>query len=319
MIDLTKYIGIPFKDHGSGFDGCDCYGLVSLLYRTEFGLYLPQVGDLYKDAYARKEVDKAVEYQVRNWKWCRIVKEGEPLHEFDMLVFRIAGTDHHVGLWIQPGYMLHVVEGCDSGIERYDGVRWKRQFHRVVRHIEYEKKKTGGQETAKSQTEAKSITVVEGELLDPPTPAVKKRSRKRTSSSSSTRKKKEDACITVSGRLWSSSNANTFAVLEGRTISEILRDAFTVYYWNKNSTVSKGRQFEKFLDRCRCRIDNREIPREEWDTYMPIRDSFVEFLLAPGKGGGGKNPLAMVLQVVVMVVAVVASVLPPVHLSPFLA
>ena len=144
---ISKYIGIPFKDHGCGFDGCDCYGLVSLLYKTEFGLSLPQVGDLYKNAYDRKDVNSALDYQLANWNWCRVLKKDEPLQPFDMLVFRIAGTDHHVGMWIKPGYMLHIIEGCNAGIEAYDGIRWKRQLHRVVRHTEYERRKFGQKDT----------------------------------------------------------------------------------------------------------------------------------------------------------------------------
>lgn len=137
---VEKYVGIPFKDHGDTIEGCDCYGLVCMIYRDEFGLILPQVGDIYNNAYARKEVDLAVNSQINTNDWCIDVTDKKPYRPFDMLVFRIAGTDHHVGLYIRDGYMLHIIDGCNSGVERYTGIRWGRQLHRVVRHRDYDPK-----------------------------------------------------------------------------------------------------------------------------------------------------------------------------------
>lgn len=140
---VDKYVGIPFKDHGDTFEGCDCYGLVKLIYREEFGLLLPEVGDLYTSAYQRYQVDNTLSAHI-NYDWCKKVPKEEQYNPFDMLVFRIAGTDHHVGLYIREGFMLHVIEGSDSGVERYTGVRWSRQLHRVIRHREYEQRINGG-------------------------------------------------------------------------------------------------------------------------------------------------------------------------------
>ena len=96
---VEKYVGIPFKDHGNSIDGgCDCYGLVYLIYKEEFGLHLPQVGDLYNNAYARKDVNNALTTQINKYDWCIDVTNKPPYNPFDMLVFRTAGTDHHVGL-----------------------------------------------------------------------------------------------------------------------------------------------------------------------------------------------------------------------------
>lgn len=131
---VEKYVGIPFKDHGNTMEGCDCYGLVYLIYQNEFNLYLPYVGDLYKSAYNRKEVDSLLTANIDYHEWCVDVTSTGIYRPFDMLVFRIGGTDHHVGLYIRPDFMLHIIEGCNSGIERYNGIRWQRQLHRVIRH-----------------------------------------------------------------------------------------------------------------------------------------------------------------------------------------
>ena len=132
---IRKYIGIPFKDHGSSLDGCDCYGLVSLVYRKEFGLTLPQIGNLYDTAYDRAAINGLIAENT-NVPWCITVNDKQYM-PFDVMVFRIAGLDYHMGMWVRPGYMLHVTEGAETGIERYDGIKWGKLLHRVLRHKEW--------------------------------------------------------------------------------------------------------------------------------------------------------------------------------------
>lgn len=38
---IEKYLGIPYRLGGRGFDGADCIGLIWLYYRTEHGITLP--------------------------------------------------------------------------------------------------------------------------------------------------------------------------------------------------------------------------------------------------------------------------------------
>ena len=131
-MDLRKYIGIPFRDHGRGFDGCDCWGLCMLAYREELGLALPDLGDAYSEAYARGEVDATVRRTVAE-PW-NLVVTGGPYLPLDVLIFSRGGEDSHVGLWVAPGEILHVIEGIDACLERFDSARWKRKLSRVIRH-----------------------------------------------------------------------------------------------------------------------------------------------------------------------------------------
>lgn len=38
---MRKYVGIPFVNHGSDFSGADCFGLIRLFYKEEFGYIVP--------------------------------------------------------------------------------------------------------------------------------------------------------------------------------------------------------------------------------------------------------------------------------------
>ena len=40
---MIDYIGIPYKDKGRTFNGCDCYGLLMLYYKKELGIEIPEV------------------------------------------------------------------------------------------------------------------------------------------------------------------------------------------------------------------------------------------------------------------------------------
>lgn len=132
-MDLKKYIGIPFRDHGCGYDGCDCYGLVRLVYAKELGIELPHLGDQYSSSFARGEIGP-IPMQTVAEGWAVDVTEFEP-EQFDVLVFSRGGMEYHVGLFLYGEFMLHCVDGTDSCLEKWDGIRWKRQLVRRLRHV----------------------------------------------------------------------------------------------------------------------------------------------------------------------------------------
>lgn len=130
-MELQQYIGIPFLDHGRDREGCDCWGLVRLVYMEQLGAELPDMGDSYSEAYARGEVSAAMAEEGGKG-WCVDVTAG-PWQPLDIMVFTRAGVECHVGLYVRPGEMLHVIEGTAAAYERYDTVKWKRRLSRVVR------------------------------------------------------------------------------------------------------------------------------------------------------------------------------------------
>ena len=47
MIDYKKYLEIPYKPLGRDWNGCDCWGLLCLIAKGEYGITLPD-GKLHK-------------------------------------------------------------------------------------------------------------------------------------------------------------------------------------------------------------------------------------------------------------------------------
>lgn len=103
----NSYSGIPFANMGSALSGCDCWGLVRLVYRQEFGVDLP--GPVMDVSGPRDRMEAAIHCQ-RDALWER-TPDPQP---GDVALFRIGGHESHVGLVTVPGMILHVRQGQDS-------------------------------------------------------------------------------------------------------------------------------------------------------------------------------------------------------------
>ena len=117
----------------------------------------------------------------------------------------------------------------------------------------------------------------------------------------------KEETLVVAGRTWSSMGIKRMVCLEGKTVEEILLDALRSNFTSDPNKEPTDFQKSVWLDRCRCKVDGVEIPKSEWGSTVPQSGSFVEFLVAPGKGGGGKNVLSTVLMVAVIAASVITA------------
>jgi len=100
---VKKYIGIPFASNGRTIDGCDCYGLVRLVLRNEYGINLPELSDNYSDALNVKETARVFAEQLP-------VLAGENIptpQEGAVVIITEHGVPAHVGIVAGNGYILH--------------------------------------------------------------------------------------------------------------------------------------------------------------------------------------------------------------------
>lgn len=126
----ARYIGIPFVDHGRSELGCDCYGLARLVYRLELGIMLPDYQG-YASAEEHAEVAALIAGAAAGTDWlpCR----GD--RPFDIAVFRRGRLSSHVGIVVEPGLMLHMVDEDAAKIERIAGP-WAARLMGFWRHVD---------------------------------------------------------------------------------------------------------------------------------------------------------------------------------------
>ena len=125
-----KYTGIPFLYDASSFDGCDCWGLVRLVYQNELGINLPDYFRALRDntvAYLRR-VHQAAEAEAKRW-----VRVESP-REFDVVLIRKGAINAHVGVVVRSSYFLHCDEGVWTRVERCDAPIWRHRVAGFYRH-----------------------------------------------------------------------------------------------------------------------------------------------------------------------------------------
>lgn len=86
MTDYSRFIGIPYVPGGESFAGCDCWGIVQLWYRNEFGITL----------------GRPVEYAPASMRM-RLTMDNYAAHGFEMI--ETLANDYRVGdvLLLQHG------------------------------------------------------------------------------------------------------------------------------------------------------------------------------------------------------------------------
>lgn len=115
-MQFDRFVGIPYRDRGRDQDGCDCWGLVRLVYRDLLGIELPSYHDRYVTAADRAALASLIAGEMDDW---RQIESGTE-NTFDCVLMREGKFPRHVGLVVAPGLVLHVEsENATSQIERY--------------------------------------------------------------------------------------------------------------------------------------------------------------------------------------------------------
>lgn len=124
MINLSRYIGIPFVPNGRSFSGVDCYGLVYLFMKNEFNTAIPILDGVYDEQDGARNDSMADLAVSTGW-------EPSERLERSIALFKIFGFPAHVGILLSKNRMLHAVIGHCSSIERYDSLKWNKRLYGV--------------------------------------------------------------------------------------------------------------------------------------------------------------------------------------------
>jgi hypothetical protein len=127
----NKYIGIPFQDKGRDFNGIDCWGLARLVYQEQYNITLPSFSSEYEGSDTLRMQELIAQYK-EGWE-----QIPEPI-EGALVLFRVLGSETHIGIAVSPTHFLHARDGHDSAIESLESTGWK---NRIVGYFKYSKKK----------------------------------------------------------------------------------------------------------------------------------------------------------------------------------
>lgn len=114
--EVQKFVNLDYEKDARGYDKVDCYGLCYLYNKDILKKEIPQ--------YASYQTDQDNYVRVRNGK----EKSG------DILMFNIMGYPIHVGVVVQPGVMLHIMEDSKSKIESYFCTKWQNRLDSIWRY-----------------------------------------------------------------------------------------------------------------------------------------------------------------------------------------
>ena len=130
-----RFIGIPFRDLGRDFSGCDCYGL-NRLVMLDLGVTLP-LHDGYEQAddhgVTGPLIEQAIDAASSPW---RPVPWAER-RDFDWVVYRVGPLPVHLALVAGRDWVFHTRRGAASGSERVDSVPLRHK-HALVGTYRYE-------------------------------------------------------------------------------------------------------------------------------------------------------------------------------------
>lgn len=126
-----KYISVPFADHGRSKNGCDCWGLVTVVYKEKFKIDLPFLLD-YDNVKDVRHITTLCKNECENWE--EISKNEE--QPYDVLVFNILGAPCHVALVVEKGLMLHTEKGIGTHISDYKrDKQWCNRLAGIYRYV----------------------------------------------------------------------------------------------------------------------------------------------------------------------------------------
>ncbi|MCW5698290.1 MAG: C40 family peptidase [Rhodospirillales bacterium] len=127
----ADYVGLPFKAGGRDRCGLDCWGLLVTVLREQFGNVIPAYdGISFEEGCDRAALATFMETHKTDWI---DVPTGQE-QPGDGILLRMMGHPIHVAVVVANGWMLHIEEGIDACLERYDGAKWRKRVMGFYRY-----------------------------------------------------------------------------------------------------------------------------------------------------------------------------------------
>lgn len=126
-MNYIDYLKIPYEPFGRSFKGCDCVGLVTLIYETELGITFKLVDyslDWYKDS------PKLILSNYKKYKF----KQVDCPQKYDVLVLLEAGLPKHLGIVLDNGNFIHTTK-VGTAVHSYVQGKYSQNIVTILRHV----------------------------------------------------------------------------------------------------------------------------------------------------------------------------------------
>jgi len=123
----ARFIGVPYKDDGHDFRGCNCWGLVHLVLKHRAGIEVDPFADV-----SAADIAEAIELTRKvaaSSTWLPV--SGSP-REFDVAL--LSGRPLHTGIVVASDLLLHVWRSPASMVMRLDNMRIRARMVGFYRH-----------------------------------------------------------------------------------------------------------------------------------------------------------------------------------------
>jgi cell wall-associated NlpC family hydrolase len=137
--ELELWLRIPFKDGGRDNKGCDCWGLIRLIYGHR-GVELPTYGEIAAKDLIR--VRSQISSDKGHSQWDRVVLGSEQPMDIVVMTGAMRTSDGalrhapvHVGLVTKPGWLIHTEDGYDAMHVCFRGGQARREIEVRVKEI----------------------------------------------------------------------------------------------------------------------------------------------------------------------------------------
>lgn len=122
----VKYLSIPYKHLGRSFAGCDCLGLVALVYKEELGIDIPIIE--YNKNWYVSDARKII----RLYSKFGFSKITDTINRFDVLLLEEYNYPKHLAIALDEEYMIHTTEYgtlCETFLQG----KWYNKIHSIYR------------------------------------------------------------------------------------------------------------------------------------------------------------------------------------------
>ena len=131
MSNFKDFIGIPYKNLGREKSGCDCYGIVKLIFKEKRDILLPDFTELLYDKDWYKEHNHILDNIWDSW-----VEVVYPYQVYDLLLFysfELKSVVNHLGLVIDDDKFLHISSKYSSKVDKLNDY-WKSRLYKALRY-----------------------------------------------------------------------------------------------------------------------------------------------------------------------------------------